>query len=359
MSNMLNISFLGDISFNNGYNDLYENKINPFEDVELELSNSNFNIGNLECMAKGNYGENALKHPRLGTHANTLELLKYLNLGVVTLAHNHVFDNLRDGFEKTLEQLKRQHIKSIGASTDKSAFERELIVKENGITLGLLNYVTLNTNPKMPENADVFLNYFEFDKVVQHITNLKDKVDHVVVLLHWGGRVEEGFYPDFNQPDMARGFIDAGADLIVGGHSHTVQPYEIYKGKYIFYSLGNFCFDDIVQDDELFEIGRYRKRKTIIPKVSFLKDSYTVKVIHAKNIDKFIKLNNSPLTKFKMHWRNRIFKVIQNNLILWKIYFWHLKKIVPIKMYFIEANDGPLKKIMTLDFKRVLKYIKK
>ena len=53
-------------------------------------------------------------------------------------------------------------------------------------------------------------------------------------------------------------------DLIIGGHSHTVQPFEIYKGKHIFYSLGNFCFDDIVHENETFQIGRFRKRKTKI-----------------------------------------------------------------------------------------------
>ena len=262
---MLKVSFLGDISLNNCYNDLYKNTINPFEDIELELRNSDFNIGNLECLAIGDFGENTLKHPRLGTEQNTLNLLQHLNLGAVTLAHNHVYDNLKDGFEKTICNLEFQNIKSLGAAVSEVVFEREHIIEENGVKLGLLNYVTENTNPKIPSDADLFLNYFELEKVLVHISNLRDKVDHVILLLHWGGRVEEGFYPDFNQPIIARQLIDAGADLVIGGHSHTVQPYEVYNGKHIFYSLGNFCFDDIIQDDEVFEIGRYRKRKGIMP----------------------------------------------------------------------------------------------
>jgi len=356
---MLQVSFLGDISFNNCYNKLCKAKINPFKGLELELQKANFNIGNLECLAKGDFGENMLKHPRLGTDQKTLNLLQYLNLGVVTLAHNHVYDNLRDGFKKTIEKLESQKIKFLGAALDEGASERELIIEENGVKLGLLNYVNKNTNPKMPDNAEVFLNYFKIEKVISHIDKLKNKVDHVVVLLHWGGRVEEGFYPDFNQPKIARRLIDAGAGLIIGGHSHTVQPYEIYKGKHIFYSLGNFCFDDIIQDEEIFEIGRYRKRKTIIPRVSFLKNNYSVKISHAKNNKGYIKLNDSPLIKLKMHWRNLLFKLVKRNHLIWKIYFWHLKKIVPIKMFFIEANEGVLKKVITLDFKRVLRYIQK
>ena len=190
--------------------------------------------------------------------------------------------------------------------------------------------MTLDTNPKMPKNAEVYLNLFEINKIEKKIKLLKQKVDHVVVLLHWGGRIEEGFYPDFIQPMLSRKMINSGADLIIGGHSHTVQPHEIYKGKYIFYSLGNFCFDDILQDKEIFQIGRYRKRKTIIPTIEFSEHNYSVKICHAKNAKGFIKPNNTALVTLKMQWRNLIFKATKNNRLLWNIYYWHLKKILPI-----------------------------
>lgn len=356
---MVKISFLGDISLNNCYNKFYENNINPFRGIEQLLKKSDFNIGNLESLAKGDKGENELKHPRLSTKAKTLNLLKHLNLKVVTLAHNHAYDNLLDGYNKTIEQLKNNNIQFIGAGLSIDEAEKEIILNEKGVKIGLLNFVTSNTNPKMPKNAEVYLSFFEIDKIEKKIKLLKQKVDHVVILLHWGGRVEEGFYPDFIQPVLSRRMINSGADLIIGGHSHTVQPFEIYKGKHIFYSLGNFCFDDIIQDEKVFEIGRYRKRKTIIPTITFLKKTYNVEVLHAKNNDMFIQLNNSFFIKLKMKWRNLIFKLVRNNRSIWNFYFWHLKKIVPIKMYFIEANDGVFKKIINLNFNRVLKYIQK
>ena len=356
---MLKVSFLGDISFNNCYNKFYSQNINPFKGVERLLNQSDFNIGNLECLAKGNQGENELKHPRLSTKAKTLNLLKYLNLKIVTLGHNHAYDNLLDGYNKTIEQLSNQKISFLGTGLTINEAKRELIVEENGVSLGLLNFVTHNTNPKMPENAEVYLNYFDINEIEKQLKSLKPKVDQLIVLLHWGGRVEEGFYPDFNQPLLARRMIDAGADLIIGGHSHTVQPFEVYKGKYIFYSLGNFCFDDIIQDDEVFQIGKYRKRKTIIPSVTFSKEGYSVEVIHAKNKQGFINNNNNFFAKLNMLRRNLVFKIIKKNKLLWKVYYWHLKKIVPIKMYFIEANEGVVKKIITLDFKRVIRYILK
>lgn len=356
---MVKISFLGDISFNNCYNYFHDNNINPFDGIDELLQKSDFNIGNLECLAKGNEGENKLKHPRLNTRVETLNLLKYLNLGVVTLAHNHIYDNLLDGYTKTIEQLNSHKIQYLGAGLSPKEATKEIVIKLNNISLGLLNFVSQNTNPKLPEKAKVFLNYFDINDIEKQIKDLKPKVDHLIVLLHWGGRVEEGFYPDFKQPDFAKRIIDSGADLIIGGHSHTVQPYEIYKGKYIFYSLGNFCFDDIIQCDEVFQIGRYRKRKTIIPNVTFTKKGYKLEIHHAKNSAGFINENNSIFVKLNMLKRNFVFKLIKNRKFLWKLYYWHLKKIVPVKMYFIEANEGVLKRMITLDFKRVIRYILK
>ena len=356
---MLEVSFLGDISLNNIYNKFYKENTNPFLNVEHILRNSNFNIGNLECMSEGNQGENILKHPRLKTQQNTLKLLSKLNLQGVSLAHNHTYDNLKDGYETTIESLNSQKINYLGVGLSKEEAEKPLIIDENGVRLGFLNFVNENTNPKMPNKAEIFLNYLEINEVENQILKIKKKVDHVIVLLHWGGRVEEGFYPDKNQPLIARKMIEAGADLIIGGHSHTVQPFEIYKGKYIFYSLGNFCFDDILQDQEIFEIGRYRKRKTIIPTVIFEKEKYSVNISHVKNKEGFIIMNNSLFRKFILNWRNTLFFFMKNSEFLWKIYFWHLKKIVPIKMFFFEANEGFLKKIVRLDFRRVIRYIRK
>lgn len=353
---MVKIAFLGDISLNNSYNEFKRQDVNPFLGVERILRKSDFSIGNLECMVQGDYGENELKYPRLSTKVETLDLLKYLNLKVLTLAHNHVYDNLLDGFQKTVNVLDTNNISYLGAGLTKHKAESELILTEDGVKIGLLNFVTLDTNPKIPENAKVWLNIFDKDYVERSIQNLRPKVDQLVVLLHWGGRVEEGFFPDFDQPMLARRMIDSGADLIIGGHSHTIQPYEIYKGKHVFYSLGNFCFDDIVHGREVFQIGRFRKRKTIIPIVKFTKESYIVEVYHAKNTKGFI-VENTILQGFRLFWRNAMFNLTKKSSFIWKFYFWHLKKIVPIKIYFFESNEGFMRKLFSIDFHRVKRYL--
>ena len=77
--------------------------------------------------------------------------------------------------------------------------------------------------------------------VISDIKKLSEKVDLVILLAHWG--YEFVHIPPFGLTLEAKSFIDAGADCIIGGHSHVIQGYEIYKDKPIFYSLGNFIFD--------------------------------------------------------------------------------------------------------------------
>lgn len=357
-SKMLKVSFLGDISLNNKYSAFNEQRINPFKSVSTLLSDS-LVIGNLECLSYGNDGENILKNPRLSTKQDTLDLLSNLNIDVVTLAHNHVYDNLKSGFQKTTNKLDSLDIKYLGASLNVDDCEREIIIKENDITLGLLNFVSADTNPHMPKDADVFLNYFSETKAISSIKKIRDKVDFVIVLLHWGGIVEEGFYPDKEQPSIARVLIDEGADLIVGGHSHTIQPFEIYKNKYIFYSLGNFCFDDINMDGKIFEIGKFRKRKSMIVNVIFNNGDYKVKIIPIRNNNGIILKSNRLFFNIKIFKRNLLFRLTKSNKLMWNIYFSHLKNIVPLKMFFLESNSGFIEIILKLKFKRIFDYVKK
>ncbi len=111
---MVNISFLGDISFNNKYNELYIKKRKPFSKISKILKESDFVVGNLECLASGNEGENLFKKPRLKTSVETLNYLKEIGVDLVTLAHNHIYDNLLDGFFKTINFLQENKISWIG-----------------------------------------------------------------------------------------------------------------------------------------------------------------------------------------------------------------------------------------------------
>lgn len=314
MENSVEIAFLGDISLNDAYVEKYKLGQKPFQQVSVLLQKSDFVVGNLECLARGNQGENLKKRPRLSTEVETLNYLKDIHLDVACLAHNHLYDHLEDGYLKTTEFLKANGIQYLGAGFTNSEIEKELIIEKDGISVALLNYVTSDTNPNIPQDAILQPNWFDLKKAASKIPEIKTKVDHVVLLLHWGGIAEGKLYPDINQRNISHKLIDAGADLIIGGHSHTIHPFESYKGKYIFYSLGNFCFADIIFQGKIIYQDKNRRSKGLLPIISFSKDEINIaRLLQITNKNLF--LNVSLFTK-----KFYLFKPLLSFKFLYKCY---------------------------------------
>lgn len=322
---------------------MYQQGHNPFTTLEKKLSVADHVVGNLESFAKGDNGENDLKKPRLTTTVKTLNYLKSINLDIACLANNHVYDHLESGFTKTVAFLDQNEIKHLGAAISKKEASKPQILKKDSLKIGLLNYVTHDTNPNLPDDADITPNYFEFEKIISDIKNLKEKVDHVVLNLHWGGRVEGGSFPDFDQPQISKQLIDHGADLIVGHHSHTFQPYEIYKGKYIFYSLGNFCFSDFYFNGRYIPLPKKRRLTTILD-VSFTKVNYSLNLCFYRNkINDFEKLKNYPVS-----FQNRVYKLILKRRLFWTLYFYYQIHLDPVIQFLSRDDLSIFKKINRL-----------
>ncbi|MDQ5951053.1 MAG: hypothetical protein QG639_330, partial [Patescibacteria group bacterium] len=96
-----------------------------------------------------------------------------------------------------------------------------------------------------PQGTLGFINYNQFitggeEQAFQDLANIRDDVDYLIVYTHWGNE-----YVQENQVliDLAHRFVDAGADLIIGSHPHVITGHETYKDAHIYYSLGNFIFD--------------------------------------------------------------------------------------------------------------------
>lgn len=351
---MAKISFLGDIALVGRYPDHAAGNRNPFADLEPTLSSSDFVAGNLECLAAGDEGENDLKRPRLKTTVAALDLLKPLHIEMVTLAHNHVYDNLHDGFVKTTGFLRRNHIDFLGAGESPQQAETPIIKEISGLRFGFFNYVSDDTNPNLPGNARVCLNRFDEEKIIADIKKIKKEVDFIILLLHWGGKMEGAAYPDFEQIHMGRRLIDGGADLIVSHHSHTLQPYEVYKGKYIFYSLGNFCCDDYIFEGKLRKLDRRRRTRSIILEVDFSKTGYTVNPVPLRNDETIIKID--PAVSRVLRRRNALFAVMKKNRWLWWCYRFYFKRLFPV-FRFIFGGGRPLsEKIRAVKFKKIKKF---
>ena len=335
MAKNIKIAFLGDISLNSSYINYKRQGLNPFKNIQPYLQSHDFVIGNLECMAKGEHGENELKKPRITTNVETLIYINIINLKIATLAHNHAYDHLGDGFSNTVNFLNVNSIRYLGAGYSAEQAAAPLIVDKNNIKIGLLNYVTADTNPSLPVNLSIHLNMFDLKKAENDIKALAKFVDFVIVLMHWGGKVEGGLFPDFDQPVFAKKMIDFGADIIIGHHSHTIQPFEKYNNKYIFYSLGNFCFSD-------FNFGN---RSYVIPARSRITGILTI-IIEKAQYDfsfSFFKNEGTCFTAFPEHEKfykiqNIIYKILFFRRNIWKIYFYHKQYILPL-ILFLDRKD--------------------
>lgn len=350
----IKLAFLGDIALNGDYETLHLQGKKPFSEVGLKLEDAVV-VGNLESFTRGEQGVNKLKKPRLETSVETLDYLNDIGLDVACLANNHAFDHLEDGFLKTVTFLKQNSIGIVGASLENDDFKKPHIIKKDEIKIALLNYVTTDTNTNPPTGTQIHLNYLEEEKIKEAIKMLKGSVDHIVLSLHWGGRVEGGLFPDWDQPKIARRIIDAGADMIIGHHSHTIQPREVYKGKYIYYSLGNFCFSDFTFGEKHYHMPR-RRRRTLIPIISFSKSGYTVKNTFWFNDNLFIKEQKKSPTS----WIKSIgFVIYSSNYYVWKIYYFSLKKIAPVYFFLIRSDMSFTEKLKSFEYRKILKLLKK
>jgi poly-gamma-glutamate synthesis protein (capsule biosynthesis protein) len=167
------------------------------------------------------------------------------NIKLVDLGNNHILNQNEDGITQTKKYLDEAGVQCFG---DTGEMEVELsrgsstskVVNISGIKIGFVNY-----------------NYSiagSFEKAIEDIGDLKKKSDIVVVCPHWGTEYKVGD-PGQEIKNEAYKFIDAGADAIIGGHPHVAQDSEIYKNKKIYYSLGNFIFDQYFQKETMEGLG--------------------------------------------------------------------------------------------------------
>lgn len=154
----------------------------------------------------------------------------------VCLANNHSIDFGKEGLQQTYNYLIQNKVTPIGYHHHQNPCE-PIIIKRNGIQLAMFSSSFLY------EKEESCICHESGKELAERIRLFKIHHPgvHIVLCLHWG--IEMSPTPEKEQQAQAHAFIDAGADLIIGHHPHVVQTIEQYKGKWIFYSLGNFIFD--------------------------------------------------------------------------------------------------------------------
>ncbi|MFC2113430.1 CapA family protein [Bacteroidota bacterium] len=349
---MVNISFIGDISLNDDYIRLFREGVNPFQNLSDDLGEADLVVGNIECMSEGTKGENLQKKPRLKTDIDTLNFLKQINVGLACLAHNHVYDNLEDGFQKTTAFLEQNNIQYVGAAMGKSRSNSMLKIEINGILLAFINYVSSDTNPGIPPEADINLSILEKQEVLDDIAEAED-ADFRILILHWGGKYENSFYPGPSQIRLAREFLTAGVDLIIGHHPHTLQPSLSYPGKKVFFSLGNFCFADIISDGRVKEIKYRRWKESAIVKVSFTKEGFQTSLVPFRLENLHTVKDKSVL--YRLRFRQQYFNLIRISRLFWLIYYFGFKYLRPVvwELRRADSERSLLKRLFGLNRKKI------
>jgi poly-gamma-glutamate synthesis protein (capsule biosynthesis protein) len=171
----------------------------------------------------------------------------------VCLANNHIMDFGAVGLGDTLRELRQMGVPSFGAgSLHENAGNPALLHDGQVAVLGYACPTTaaVLANAEHPGAAPLELSRIERDLTAARAAGAR----RVVVSLHWGE--EEVFLPKPQDVLTARRLIDAGADLVIGHHAHRPQPFERYRGRYIFYGLGNCIMPDLAEPSYFDASGR-------------------------------------------------------------------------------------------------------
>lgn len=222
----------------------------PFRRVRKVLENSDLRIGNLESVLATAGEPSQFAHtPWLTFRADpgSVMALKSGGIDLVSVANNHVGDYGKAALIQNCEILRKSGIDFIGAGKNIEEARRPAIYEIKGIKLAVLAYNSLYGRTIIPANKNsagsspLFIN-----NVIEDIENVKKKVDFVIVSVHWG--IDYMMYPVSCHVDYAHKMIDHGAKIILGHHPHVLQGVEKYNNGIIFYSLGNFVFDEPFED---------------------------------------------------------------------------------------------------------------
>lgn len=242
----VSVAVTGDVMFARNMEGVLSMDSSPFAGVSDVISSVDLLLINFENAATTS--ENAVKGDvPLKCSPDYVPLAKANNLTVAALANNHAFDYGIDGMKDTMENLKSNDITPIGAGNSEDEAHAAVVKEVNGRKITILNYMDADnfaeySQDVMPVAKGSNPGYSAYDSAdaKKQISDNNDS-DLIIAYMHYGN--EYSTSPNENQIKMSHELIDYGADVVIGSHPHVPQGIEMYNGKPIFYSLGNFIFD--------------------------------------------------------------------------------------------------------------------
>ncbi len=227
------------------FNGFYQYLKDEISTADLAIINQETILGGAEFAYSG--------YPLFNTPDSMGDALVNAGFDVVLHATNHTLDKGGTGVENCMRFWKTNHpeITVLGIYDSAEAQSSVTVVEKNGIRIAMLNY-TYGLNgcpvPKGKEYLVTLLKWSNLEFIRSQIRQAKELADFVIVFPHWG--TEYAYEPDENQVYWTSVFAEEGVDLVIGGHSHVLQPVEWVERPdggtmLVFYSLGNFLSGQI------------------------------------------------------------------------------------------------------------------
>jgi poly-gamma-glutamate capsule biosynthesis protein CapA/YwtB (metallophosphatase superfamily) len=246
------LAAVGDIMLGRGVGDRHRSDPGaPLKPLAKRLAAAEITVGNFESTlsaagAPRQGGDSFAASPRVASG------LRAAGFDLMSLANNHVGDFGDRALQQTLSRFASAGIKTVGAGRNLAAARRPVIVERDGVRIGFLAIDSIGETPaatrtkpgtnrlNMPPRTGP-LNRSQLRRISSDVRALNNQVDVAVVITHWGTQYTHR--PEPSQRQAARALADAGADLVLGGHPHWVQGFEMVRSAVVVHSLGNFVFD--------------------------------------------------------------------------------------------------------------------
>jgi poly-gamma-glutamate synthesis protein (capsule biosynthesis protein) len=204
-----------------------KNGIDPILSGVTKFLSGDIIFGNLEAPVSEHVNPNQF----FLSDKHVLDSLQHYGFNVLNIANNHITENGDAVFQYTIDALNEHHIDAVGLPDDVKWIEIQ------GIRIAFIGFSLINDYRENPP----YWYATNMMKIKTKIREIESSADYIILSVHWGDEFVS--IPSEKQICIGRELIDAGADIIIGGHSHVLQGYEKYHNKLIIYSLGNFIFD--------------------------------------------------------------------------------------------------------------------
>ncbi len=216
------------------------NTWNPlFESVLPFFVENDLNVLDLECPLTTINTEIKKTGPHIKAHPDTAAILNHLNCDLVATANNHFKDYGWEGMQETYKALEKHDIGWLGSGENLEAASKTYFWKKEDTHIAFINIAENEWTTTF--GSEPGCHPIDLANVFNQIQEAKKQADFVVIIAHGGHEHYE--LPSPRMKKWYRFFVDAGANAVIGHHTHIISGYEVYKEAPIFYSLGNFCFD--------------------------------------------------------------------------------------------------------------------